>query len=124
MENEKKADEYIRTIYRTQEFDEFYASLPPKTRDKFDYVINIIATIYKIPTKFVKHLEDADLYEMRVSVGTNEYRSILFAIDHQNFIQAQKVILLNTFLKKSSKDYKKNIEKALSILNNLKSWLN
>lgn len=124
MENEKKADEYIRTIYRTQEFDEFYASLPLKTRDKFDYVINIIATIYKIPTKFVKHLEDADLYEMRVSVGTNEYRSILFAIDHQNFIQAQKVILLNTFLKKSSKDYKKNIEKALSILNNLKSWLN
>lgn len=56
---------------------------------------------------------------MRVSVGTNEYRTVLFAIDHENFIEARNIILLTGFLKKDKKDYKKQIDKAISILNNL-----
>ncbi len=75
--------------------------------------------MYNVSTKFVKHLENTDLYEMRVSIGTNEYRTVLFAIDHDNFIEAKKVILLNGFLKKDNKDYRKQIDIALSILNNL-----
>lgn len=58
---------------------------------------------------------------MRVSVGTNEYRTVLFAIDHENVIEAKNIILLNAFLKKDNRDYKKQIEKALSILNTLES---
>lgn len=81
--------------------------------------MNVVATIYNVSTKFVKHLENTDLYELRISVGSNEYRTVLFAIDHDNFIEAHKVILLNGFLKKDSKDYRKQIEKAISILNNL-----
>ena len=49
----------------------------------------------------------------------NEYRVILVAIDHENFIEARQVVLLNGFMKKSKKDYKKEIEKARQILNML-----
>lgn len=69
--------------------------------------------------KFIKHLENTDLYEMRVSVATNEYRTILFAIDHDNILNATKIFVLNAFLKKSTKDYKKQIETALHILGGL-----
>ena len=44
----------------------------------------------------------------------------MFAIDHSNVIEAKRLILLNGFLKKSSKDYKKQIEIAQKILNGLK----
>lgn len=109
----------IRTIIRTAEFDEFYFNLPERVRDKFQYVMDVIINVYDIPTKFIKHLQNTDLYEMRISIGSNEYRSVLFAIDHSNVIQATKIILLNGFLKKSSKDYKKQIEIANKILNKL-----
>lgn len=111
--------QYIRTIYKTSEFETFYNLLPAKTQAKFDYVINVISTIYNIPTKFIKHLDNTDLYEMRVSVGTNEYRTVLFAVDNENFIESTSIILLNAFLKKDKKDYRKQIEKAISILNKM-----
>lgn len=119
MDSEERAEQYVRIVYKTPEFETFYSSLPTKTQTKFDYVINVIATIYNVPTKFVKHLENTDLYEMRVSVGTNEYRTVLFAIDHDNVIEASSIILLNAFLKKDNRDYRKQVEIALSILNNL-----
>lgn len=97
----------------------FYNSLPPKVQTKFKYVMNVIASVYNVSTKFVKHLEKTDLYEMRVSIGTNEYRTVLFAIDHINFIEAKNIILLNGFLKKDNKDYRKQIEIATAILNKL-----
>lgn len=110
-----------RIILRTREFDEFYNSLPKKVQDKFEYVFLVIQSVYNISTKFVKHIENSELnlYEMRVSVGSNEYRTILFAIDHTNVIEAKKIILLNGFLKKSTKDYKKQIEIAVKILKGL-----
>lgn len=119
MDSEEHTELYVRIVYKTPEFETFYSSLPPKTQTKFDYVINVIATIYNVPTKFVKHIENTDLYEMMVSVGTNEYRTVLFAIDHDNVIEAKSIILLNAFLKKDNRDYRKQVEIALSILNNL-----
>lgn len=112
---------YIRTLIPTPEFMEFYNALPVKTQTKIEYVLDVMACVYNIPTKFAKHLETTEFYEMRVSVGNNEYRSILFAIDHTNIIEAKKIILLNGFLKKDTKDYRKHIEAARSILNKLKS---
>ena len=97
MNSEERTRQYVRIVYKTHEFE----------------------TIYNVPTKFIKHLENTDLYEMRVSVGTNEYRTVLFAIDHDNLIEAKSVILLNAFLKKDNRDYRKQVEIALSILNNL-----
>lgn len=106
MEANEATSQYVRTILRTPEFMEFYNSLALKVQTKFQYVMNVIASVYNVSTKFVKHLEKTDLYEMRVSIGTNEYRTVLFAIDHDNFIEAKNIILLNGFLKKDNKDYR------------------
>ena len=69
--------------------------------------------------KWDTHLQNTDLYEMRVSVGNNEYRTILFAVDKSNIIESTKIVLLNGFLKKSTKEYRKQIELAQSILKKL-----
>ena len=109
----------IRVIYKSHEFEEFYSGLSENVKLKFEHVFNVIQTVYALPNKFVKHLVNTDLYEMRVSVGTNEYRTVLFAIDHDNIIQSTRILLLNGFLKKSEKDYKKQINKAEKILKDL-----
>lgn len=118
MGQDKDNKSAIRTIFRTPEFDEFFNSLPDRIKDKFEYVFLVVQTVYNVSTKFVKHIENTELYELRVSVGTNEYRTVLFAIDHDNVIESTKIILLNALLKKSSKDYRKHIEKAKTILKN------
>lgn len=108
----------MRTMIRSTAFDEFYYSLPANVQNKVKYAMNVVAEIKVVNTKLVKKLIDTDFYELRVSVG-NEYRVILFTIDHENFIEAEQILLLNGFMKKSTKDYKKEIEKAEQILNSL-----
>ena len=68
-----------------------------------------------ISTKFVKKLGGTDFYEMRISFD-NEYRVILFTIDKENFIEAEQVLLLNGFVKKSTGEYKKQINIAEKII--------
>ncbi len=121
MKTNESTAGYIRTIIQTPEFTEYYNALPLKVQEKYDYVLNVVASVYNISTKFIKHLEKTDLYEMRISIGSNEYRTVLFAVDHSNIIEAKTIILLNSFLKKSSKEYRKQIEIANSILNRLES---
>ena len=117
MKNERK----IRKLIHTDDFEEYYKSLDKRAAEKYDEAILYLETIYVLSKKFVKKLEDAEagIFELRVSVGTNEHRTIIFAIDHENIIQATSVILLNSFLKKDSKEYRKQIKKAIHILNNL-----
>ena len=43
-------------------------------------------------------------------------KAILFTIDHENIVHAEQILLLNGFMKKSTKDYKKEIQKAQHIL--------
>ena len=81
--------------------------------------MNIIADVRIINTKLVKKLVNSDFYELRISIG-NQYRVILYTIDHENLIEAEQILLLNGFIKKSTKDYKKEIIKAEHILNSLK----
>lgn len=108
----------MRTMMRSAEFDEFYNSLPANVQNKVNYALNIIAVVKVMNTKLIKKLIDTNFYELRISVG-NEYRVVLFTIDHENFIEAEQILLLNGFMKKSTKDYKKEIKKAEQILNNL-----
>lgn len=49
-------------------------------------------------------------------MGHDEYRSVIFAIDHSNFIQSHRILVLNTFLKKDTKQYKAEIATAEKIL--------
>ncbi len=108
----------VRTMIRSTEFDEFYNLLPANVQNKVKYAMNVVAEIKVVNTKLVKKLVDTDFYELRVSVG-NEYRVILFTIDHDSFIESKQILLLNGFMKKSTKDYKREIEKAKQILNSL-----
>ena len=118
MENESKK---IRNLLHTDDFDEFYNSLEGKAVEKMDEAILYLETIPVLSTKFVKIISGTvqSLYELRVSVSFNEYRTIIFSANYKNIIQATEIILLNGFLKKSTKDYDKQIKKATRILNNL-----
>lgn len=116
MKATDKKDSGIRELYFSDEFTEFYEKLQDKVKAKFEHTMDIIRTEYVLNTKFVKHLENADLYEMRVSVNFNEYRTILFAVDNDNIILSKRILLLNGFLKKSTKDYSKQIKVAKQIL--------
>ena len=116
MKATDKKDSGIRELYFSDEFTEFYEKLQDKVKAKFEHTMDIIRTEYVLNTKFVKHLENTDLYEMRVSVNFNEYRTILFAVENDNIILSKRILLLNGFLKKSTKDYSKQIKVAKQIL--------
>ena len=106
----------MRNIVLTNEFLDYYNSLPDKVKTKYDYVMQIIKSQYVVSEKFVKHLENTGFYEARISVESNAYRTIIFTVDSQSFMESKVVLLLNSFLKKSSNQYSSEIEKAESIL--------
>lgn len=113
--------EEIRDIRSTHEFDEFYNSQSEKVQSKYDYAIEIVRTQYVVSTKFVKHLEGTPFYELRVSISTNEYRTVIVAVDADDFMSSTRILLMNSFLKKSTKQYKAEIAKAYGIY---KEWRN
>ena len=73
-----------------------------------------------VNSKFIKKLQSREFYELRIK-SDNEYRIIIFAIDHKNFIECKNAVCLSGFQKKSTKDYKKELQKAQKIL---KEYLN
>lgn len=107
-----------RDLIFSPEYIEFEQNSNPRTREKLRYAVSILETVQSIPTKFVKKLTNTDFYELRVSVD-NEVRVILFSADNENINLASSVILLNGFVKKSTKDYDKEITKAINILRKL-----
>ena len=96
-----------RNLILSPAFKEFEQNANPHTREKLRYAISILETVYPVPTKFVKKLVGTDFFELRVSV------------DNDNINLATNVILLNGFVKKSTKDYDKEITKAINILRSL-----
>jgi len=109
----------IRELIFSDEFDKYFNSLPDNIKEKFDYVMHIMRTQRVVCNKFVKNLENTEFYEMRVSIGSNEYRSIIFAIDGSCFMDSKNVLLLNGFLKKGTKQYKSEVSKARSIVSKM-----
>ena len=109
----------IRVILKSSQFQEFYDSQPEKVKEKIDYVLDIMITQKVVNSKFVKTLENTEFYEMRVSLGNNEYRSILLTLDAESFIECKQAILLNGFVKKDTRQYKVEIEKARTIVKSL-----
>ena len=117
-------EEYlIRNIIFSDEFEEYYASLNEQIKKKYDYALQIIKSQYVVSSKIVKSLENTDFYELRISISSNEYRTVLLAVDHDNFIQSKNILLLNSFLKKGTKQYKAEIKKAENIVKRyLEDW--
>lgn len=83
--------------------------------DKFFQLIEIIGEVKIVHTNFVKKLTNSTFYELRIKAG-NEYRVLIFSIDHLNFSECTKAVCLNGFIKKSNKDYIKAIKEAEKIL--------
>jgi hypothetical protein len=106
----------IREVFKTDEYDMYFLSLDSRTKTKYDYVVQIMQTQKIVSEKFIKKIQNTEFYEVRVSIGTNEHRTILITADSPNFMEATKVVLLNSFLKKDNKQYKKEIEKAKTII--------
>ena len=38
----------IRTIYKTEEFEEFYNDLNARVKDKFEYTFELVQTVYAL----------------------------------------------------------------------------
>ena len=83
-------EKLIRHIIYSDEFEEYYASMNEQLKKKYDYALQIVKSQYVVSSKIVKSLEKTDFYELRISISSNEYRTILLAVDHDNFIQSKK----------------------------------
>lgn len=91
-------------------FDVFYQEQDQKSRDKIDFVLDLIKHEKQVPKKFLKHMEGTDnLYEIRVSTTFKEIRIFSF------FDQGYLVILANCIVKKTQKTPKTALELAIKL---------
>ncbi len=105
----------IRIIYKTPEYQDFYNKLDDNVVRKIAYLEAVVIKERIISSKVAKKLTNTDLYELRILLK-NQYRVLFFTIDSEDLNQATKLLLINGFVKKSTKEYKKQIKKAIKIL--------
>jgi phage-related protein len=102
---------YREVITYKDYFAKFFEAQMPKVRDKIIKVLDIIENIDRIPSRYLKYLEDTNgLYEVRVQLGTNIFRIFCF------FDGNKLVILLTGFQKKTQKTPKAEIDKAMKLM--------
>ena len=89
-------------------FEEFMASLSHAEQLKMDYIISLLETQDRLPTKFIKYIADG-LYELRMKWNSNIYR-VFFIFDEGNV-----VVLFSGFHKKSQKTPQTEIDRAFKI---------
>ena len=81
--------------------------MPPDAKKKFNWTLQLIATIERVPEKYFKHMTNSTgIYEVRVEVGSNIFRVFSF-FDNGNLI-----VLVNGFQKKTRKTPKRELELA------------
>ncbi len=105
----------MRIIYYTDEYLDFYTNANETIKNKIAYLEEILISEKIIKSKYAKKLVDTDFYELRILLN-NQYRIIFFTIDSEDLNQATELLFINAFLKKANKDYKKQVKKALKIL--------
>ncbi len=105
----------MREIDITEECLEFIDKQNDRVTLKFFQLVEVIGEIKVVNSNFLKKLQSTQFYELRIKAG-NEYRIVIFAIDHLNFAECTKAVCLCGFQKKGTKDYKKAIKQAEKIL--------
>lgn len=90
-------------------FESFMERLTPEQRKKVNYGILLLKTLDRLPTKFVKCVDEG-LYELRTEFEGNIFRT--FFIFDGNSV----VVLFNGFQKKTQKTPRSEIEKAKRIM--------
>lgn len=101
-------DNFIREIeYYENYYLEFFKSLNTKVQKKFNWTLELIATLERVPEKYFKHMANSTgIYEVRVEYASNIFRVFSF------FDKGNLVVLVNGFQKKSQKTPKKELELA------------
>ncbi len=74
----------MREIDITEKCLDFVDEQGKRVSDKFFQLIEIMEEVKIVHTNFVKKIRNSKFYELRIKAG-NEYRVLLFAIDHLNF---------------------------------------
>ena len=105
--------EKVREIIAYEKhFEDFLLAQPIKVQDKIYKVLEIIETYERIPSTYLKAIIGTKgLYEARIKLGSNIWRVFCF------FDKGKLVILLNGFTKKTQKTPKKEIDKAINLMN-------
>ena len=100
-----------KVIAYKHHFEEFLTKQPVKVQNKIFKIIEAIETLERIPENYLKSISGTKrLYEARISLASNIWRVFCF-FDH-----GKLVILLNGFTKKSQKTPKKEIQKAVRLM--------
>lgn len=99
---------FLRQIfYFENHYLEFFESLRPEVKKKFNWTLQLIATMEKIPKKYFDHMSNSTgIFEIRVEVGSDIFRVFSF------FDKGNIIILLNGFQKKTQKTPKNELELA------------
>ena len=93
-------------------FESFLRKQPIKVQNKIFKIIEAIETLERIPESYLKQIKGTKgLYEARISLASNIWRVFCF------FDGGRLVILLNGFTKKTQKTPKREIEKAIRLMN-------
>lgn len=102
------SDKFLRDIfYYKNYYLDFFEKLKPEVQKKFNWTLQLIATLDRVPEKYFKHITvSTGIYEIRVEVGSDIFRVFSF------FDKGQLVILLNGFQKKTQNTPKNEIELA------------
>ncbi len=96
-----------RIIYKTDEYQFFYDNLESRVVKKINYLER---TEKIISSKIAKKLINTDLYELRVLLN-DQYRILFFTLDSEDLNQFTELLFISGFIKKSTKDYKKQIKR-------------
>lgn len=89
-------------------FEAFMETLSIEQRRKINYGLLLLKSIDRLPSKFVKYIEDG-IYELRTEFWGNIFRTF-FIFDNDNL-----VVLFNGFHKKTQQTPRIEIEKAKRI---------
>lgn len=101
-------ENFIREIFYYENYYlDFFETLKPEVKKKFNWTLQLIATVERIPKKYFDYMTNTNgIFEIRVEVGSDIYRVFSF------FDKGNLIILINGFQKKTQKTPKKEIELA------------
>jgi phage-related protein len=99
---------FLRQIfYYENHYLDFFEKLRPEVKKKFNWTLQLIATIDRVPKKYFDHMTNSTgIFEIRVEVGSDIFRVFSF------FDKANLIVLVNGFQKKTQKTPKKELELA------------
>lgn len=99
---------FVRNIfYYKHYYLDFYATLSPEVKKKFNWTLQLISEIDRVPEKYFSHMTGSSgIFEIRVEFGSNIYRAFSF------FDEGKLIVLINGFIKKTRKTPKSEIELA------------